>query len=159
LALAFRSTREKIIEDDLEKERAKKLKKKRAAGDITAKRANLNAEERATIMDRMPPCGLMDYLWRLRVRANYSDASVFTSGPELPNDAKVFQRHLRLIVSTTMLVHEIHIARLVGVRDLAALMDGWLQRHMVSGLPAGLAQRRALVTPLDSFRGLTWIVE
>ena len=87
----------------------------------------------------------MDYLFRLRTRTTYVDSTMFTDGPENDTVSEQVHEDLALITSTTLLVHELHIGRIVGKKAFMSLVDDWLQAHMPKGMPVGLATRRDIL--------------
>lgn len=159
---ALRSTREDAISEQLRKERERKQKERRAAW-MTAEAARvagggrarkssppsslprLTGTERSAARRRVRPYTVLDYLFRLRIKANYVDADVFSLGPDSDSAALAFSRALVEVAESTLLVHELRVAHLVGWQWLAATSDAWLAQH--PGLPPaeGLAARRTLL--------------
>lgn len=92
-ALALRSTRDEALQKALTQRRREKLVKRRKdwerdrAARLTvgrnpkkkplSARANLTAGESAAVKSRVRPYTLLDYLYRLRIKTNYEDATVF----------------------------------------------------------------------------------
>ena len=97
-------------------------------------------------MIETPSIKLLDYLYRLRLRSNYEDSTMFTDGPERTSDSRQVHRSLCRITSATALIHELFIQKLIGPARFDAIADDWLA---ASGSPAravGLGSRRELLT-------------
>ena len=88
---------------------------------------------------------LIDYLYRLRLRSNYEDATMFTDGPDSPAESWMVYDHLCRITSTTLLVHELHVGRVIGRATLTSLVDEWLNSAAVNAPNLGLAARRDIL--------------
>lgn len=159
---AFDSTRGAALADSRDRRRTELQKanrkawhdeerKRREAGKRSRKephfsRPRLSPQEQAAIDQGMRPFGLIDYLYRLRIRTNYEDASMFTDGPE--EDSTISARvhgDLTYLSAATLIVHELHIGRLVGKKAFVDWVDRWMQAHMPSGMKIGLAMRRDIL--------------
>jgi hypothetical protein len=88
------------------------------------------------------PYTLLDYLFRLRIKANYEDARMFTEGPEQEHDSAAVAGDLVALTSATLLAHELRVSKLIGPEVLIAAADAWLERNTPPGQPMGLATRR-----------------
>jgi hypothetical protein len=105
----------------------------------------LSAEEKQTIENRVRAYTVLDYLYRLRVRANYHDASLFTDGPTQDYESAAVNRQLRYLAASTSLVTELRIQQLVGRPQFARWMDRFIDRNVPGSLNLGVAARRDLV--------------
>ena len=160
-AKALRTTREQVVGEALRDARGEKAKgsKRACHADEAARRSagrkarieprwplpQLKPGEREAVTERTRSHTVFDYLWRLRIRTNYGDPSMFTEGPvDEARSAEVYADLVHLAASA-MLVHELHIQRAVGARTFLALVDGWLATNAPSGRALGLARRRALL--------------
>jgi hypothetical protein len=137
--------------DELQKERERKTKKRRREWETEERgrvaagrrprttpaltRANLTAEERAAVERRLRPYGLLDYLYRLRMRAQYEDATMFTDGPSDTSESVAVYKSLRRITSATLLLHEMWMAQLMGTDPLERLVEDWLAASDVAANP------------------------
>ncbi len=160
-ALALRTTRDHAVDEALANERDRKLSARRrawrdeeearhAAGRQPRKQpawpatARLAAEESQAVRDKVRPYTTLDYLYRLRVKANYEDATVFTEGPEDEDSSDTVARDLELVASATLLAHELRVGQLIGGDTMMNMVDAWLasnaQQHNVA-----LAARRNLL--------------
>ncbi|MBJ7353765.1 MAG: hypothetical protein JHC98_02985 [Thermoleophilaceae bacterium] len=81
---------------------------------------------------------LIDYLYRLRIRANYQDALMFTDGPTSADESARVRANLIALTASTMLVHEIHIGALVGKQTFMRWIDDWVGRNDPQELTLGL---------------------
>lgn len=156
-AKALRSTRQALVDDRLTKARREKLSgKKRAwraerdaclAADRKPGReprsVRLTVAERRDIADRVRPATLADYLYRLRIKANYEDVSVFSHGPTSDLEATQVGGDFVALSSATLLVHELRIAAIIGTEELVKAMDAVLMQTS-TGTVSSLAQRRDL---------------
>ncbi len=88
---------------------------------------------------------LLDYLYRLRIKANYEDATVFIEGPEDEMSSVRVAQDLELVTAATLLAHELRIGRLVGRDTVLPIVDGWLKTSGVLGNTVALAARRELL--------------
>lgn len=105
----------------------------------------LSPTDKATIAVSTRPSGLIDYLYRLRVKTNYEDSSMFTDGPEDSTVSSQVHADLTFLASSTLLVHELHVGRLIGKPVLLGWVDGWLAAHLPAGMKVGLALRRDVI--------------
>ncbi|MFE2611607.1 hypothetical protein ACFXDI_52020 [Streptomyces mirabilis] len=156
-ARALRSTRQQLVEDRLAGKRREMLSAKKkawrvdrdtrlAAGRTPAsepKSVRLTAAERNAVADAVRPVTMADYLYRLRIKANYEDVTVFSSGPTTDHEAAQVGADLVALASATLLVHELRIAALIGCDELVKAMDAVLLLSAADSA-SGLAQRRDL---------------
>jgi hypothetical protein len=105
----------------------------------------LDALERQKVENKIRPFGLIDYLYRLRIKANYVDVSTFTDGPEDTSSSSAVNSDLRYLVASSMLVHELRISALVGQKQMYQWMDSWLRANSAPQMKMGLVQRRGLI--------------
>jgi hypothetical protein len=162
-AKAFRTTRDDSVSEALDRlrdrvrvqhrreweaeESARRSVGKKARVTPTWRRPQLSAAERAAAAAKVPPHGLIDYLYRLRIKTNYVDSAMFTDGPPDKTSSATVQRDLRYIAGSTLVVHELHIARLVGVTRLQKWADDWLAANapVAGARPLALQLRRPLL--------------
>lgn len=93
----------------------------------------LDPAEKAAVNARVRSYSLLDYLFRLRLGANYDEAAVFYEGPEDEWDSASVRQSLMFMASSLMLIHEIRIAPLVG----RATLIKWATDFVGGSLPAG----------------------
>lgn len=105
----------------------------------------LTTDEQREVESRLRPYTLMDYIWRLRIKTNYEDATMFTDGPQDEVSASTVHRDLMSLAEATLLVTELHIRQLVGAATLRRLVDGWISTNVPRSVRLGLALRRDLV--------------
>jgi hypothetical protein len=103
----------------------------------------LTAADKAEVIANARPTTVMDYLWRLRIKANYEDQGMFSDGPETDSVAAKFAAHLVALTAASLLVHELRLRHLLGKEILLSAVDDWLGRHRTLG--TGLALRRDLL--------------
>lgn len=141
-AKALRTTRSAMIEDRLRKARERKLADRRKAWRADCetrthlgrkarpepKTANLTAAERGVVEKRARPTTVADYLYRLRVKANYDDITVFVDGPTSDVEAAAMAADLVDLACATLLVHEVRLASRIGSAALVRVMDDVLLR-------------------------------
>ncbi len=108
------------------------------------KTPNLSRAEKVAIESRTRPTTVMDHLYRLRIRANYEDALVFSEGPDSDGAAGEWAQNLVAVTSASLLVHELRLVHMLGTHFLTVAADQWLARNR-SSVPGGLAQRRPLL--------------
>jgi hypothetical protein len=144
-ALALRTTREQEVEKKLEEARKSKIKQKvknwqatevkrvekgmapRSAPTYTT--AQLSRAEKDDCEKAVRPHGLLDYLFRLRIKANYEDAEMFTEGPEDGSSSIIAATNMVRIATATMIAHETRIAQLLGRDAVLDLARAWIEKN------------------------------
>lgn len=159
---ALRSTRGAAYDERCAKARQEKARERqkewteqwahqpnRRKPDWWTRRPNLDAATKARIEKGTRPYTLLDYLYRLRVKANYEDARVYTSGPANQGEAQALNDDLALLASATAIVHEVRIAQLVGAKTFLHEAEQWAARNAPTetnfGLPARLKVLRSVL--------------
>lgn len=158
VAMALRTTRQELATASIREERQRRQSSNRRQWkqdekQRIASRRRPRKEPRFTlpqlppadkreIESRLRPTTLIDYLYRLRLRSNYEDATMFTDGPERATDSWMVYQNLCRITSTTLLAHELHVGKVIGQDRLKSLADEWLAASKVSAPNLGLAARR-----------------
>ncbi|WP_416972260.1 hypothetical protein [Streptomyces sp. 4F14] len=156
-AKALRSTRQLLVDDRLAGKRRELLSAKKKAwradrdARLAAGRApvpepksvRLTAAEKDEVADAVRPVTMADYLYRLRIKANYEDITVFSSGPTTDHEAAQVGADLVALASATLLVHELRIAAFIGSAELVKAMDAVLLQNAADSA-SGMAQRREL---------------
>jgi hypothetical protein len=131
-----------LVEDRLKKGRERKLTERRKAWRADCetrahlgkkarpepKTANLTAAERGDVERRTRPVTVADYLYRLRVKANYDDITVFADGPTTDAEAAAMAADLVDLACATLVVHEVRLAARIGSKELVRVMDDVLIR-------------------------------
>jgi hypothetical protein len=107
----------------------------------------LSQEDRTRIDAKLSPTTLLDYLCRLRVRSNYKDPTMFTDGPDDPRESRWVHENLCGIATATLLVHELHIARLIGRSALRPIAEEWANTQAAKSAKAGLSTRYSILFP------------
>ena len=103
----------------------------------------LTGAEKVKIDDGLRPTSIIDYLYRLRMRSNYEDPTMFTDGPETVAESQEVHRYLGTMAHATLLIHELHVQQLIGEDAFAQLVRSWLSD---AGSPArGLGARSDLL--------------
>jgi len=92
---------------------------------------------------------MLDYLYRLRIKANYEDAGMFTDGPDDDEVSKSVHADLVNIAAAAMLVHELHIRQLVGATVMKRWLEEWVKANPIGLRPMGLAARANLILKAD----------
>jgi hypothetical protein len=162
-AKAFRTTRDDTVAEAVDRlrdrrrsERRKEWEAEEAARVASGKkprvvpkwpRPQLSAAERSAAAAKVAPHGLIHYLYRLRIKTNYVDSAMFTDGPSDESSSTMVQRDLRYIAGSTLLLHELHIARLLGVAKVRKWADDWLAANAptAGSRPFALQLRRPLL--------------
>lgn len=155
---ALESTREAWIDDAVLKERRTRQTRNRqrwrtaeqarvAAGkpprpEPAFSLPRLTPTEKAGVANGVRCSGFIDYLYRLRIKTNYKDSSMFTDGPPDNQISSQVHQDLTYLAAATLLLHELHVGRLVGKPTLLGWVDQWLTTHLPVGMSIGLAQRR-----------------
>jgi hypothetical protein len=159
-AQALRSTREAGVLDAMQRKRENKQKDRRRAwqdeeDDRLAKGRKprkpqtfplpqLTGTEKAAVRRGVRRYSAMDYLYRLRIKSNYEDSTMFTDGPQQDGESSHVQSDLVRLATSVLLLHELHIRHLIGRARMTTLVDAWINRNMPS-LNVGLVLRRDLI--------------
>jgi len=154
---ALRTTRKDIVDQAYLCRRENKLKEKKrvwkeeeqqrlAEGKKARKEPswpfpNLTKSEKVDVNRRVRPITLIDYLYRLRIRTNYEDVSMFTDGPEDDIISSEVRSDLRVIAGTTLFLHELFIATLVGKSEFLGWVTEWIDENVPDHIASGLANR------------------
>ncbi len=158
---ALKSTREGALPDAMKTRRENKRKEARrewerserdriAAGKKPRKMPkfplpHLTVAEKAAVRRRVRPHTGMDYLYRLRVKSNYEDSTMFTDGPTDENASRLVHRDLVRIASSVLLMHELHIRERIGLTAMTQFIDDWTRRSMPADRRLGVAGRRDVI--------------
>jgi hypothetical protein len=158
---ALKSTREGMIPDAMSTKRENKRKDARrdweeeeavrlAAGRKlrkvpTVRLPQLTVADKALVRSRVRPYSTMDYLYRLRIKSNYEDSTMFTDGPTDENASKVVHGDLVRLASSVLRLHELHIRKLIGLGPMKKMMDDWIAGSMPANRQLGVAVRRVVV--------------
>jgi hypothetical protein len=110
-----------------------------------ATKKNLTAAEKAHVNNGARPVTVMDYLYRLRIKSNYEDAAMYAEGPDSDAAAEAFLSDLESITSSTLLVHELRLSRMLPSGALTAEIKDWLARNASGGGVSRLKIRQTLV--------------
>ena len=109
----------------------------------------LTDEEKREVDAKLRAYTLMDYLYRLRIKTQYMDSTMFTDGPE--DDDKASQQvheDLRLICAATGFLHELHIGHLLPPGCLIKWADDWTRSNAPPDKPLGIRRRLELLGAL-----------
>ncbi|GAC1517977.1 MAG: hypothetical protein NVS1B12_07930 [Acidimicrobiales bacterium] len=161
-AKAYRTTRDDTVTEVVERLRQQKRTERRKAwlaeeGNRLAKgrkpriepswpKPQLSAAERSVAESKVRNHSLIHYLYRLRIKTNYVDSAMFTDGPSDDASSSTVHRDLRYLAGASLLVHELHIAQLVGPSRLRGWADDWIAANApAGGKPVGIQLRRPLL--------------
>jgi hypothetical protein len=140
--------------DSKKKERVRVWKREEALRLAAGRRARKAADaalprltsiEKASVRSRVRPFTMLDYLYRLRVKANYIDDELFSQGPDSDLEAEAFATRMQDIVAATLLVHELRLGKLLGPKWVLSRADTWLDRNAATSAAHGLSARRKLL--------------
>jgi hypothetical protein len=160
---ALKSTRRDQINDALAQARAVKQKMRNQAwrrDDEERKQegkklqvhtwergVNLTVAERQQVTSRLRKTSYIDYLYRLRIRSNYEDSTMFTDGPEDSSSSLQVRSDITYLSSAYMLTVELLVLRLVGRPWLEALATAWAAANLPQNISAGVHERLGLLFP------------
>lgn len=91
----------------------------------------LTKNEKTEVHAGLRPYTLIDYLYRLRIKTNYDDSSMFTDGPDDNDSSWQVRDHLCKIAGGSLLLHELSVMKLIG-RDKFL---GWAKKWESENLP------------------------
>jgi hypothetical protein len=89
-------------------------------------RTNLTAAERDKAVRSVGTVTYLDYQYRLRIRSNYEDSTMFTDGWENDTQSTLVRSSISYLTSACLLVSEMLIKDLVGRSKMAKERDGEL---------------------------------
>lgn len=171
---ALRTTRDEAITEALTearnqkwRERKKELDQRNAKRESRGKephpihglpKPKLSADERAVCAKKVRAHTLLDYLYRLRVRTNYTDTSMFTDGPRFSGESSEVRACIGSIVAATNYASELAIAACpMGPELLAGCCEGWVRKTSSASLAFGVGQRKGLWIPTKRLqRSVAW---
>ncbi|BBZ29773.1 hypothetical protein MMAD_40680 [Mycolicibacterium madagascariense] len=93
------------------------------------KTAQLSPTEKADCEQNVRAYGWLDYLYRLRIKANYEEAEMFTERPDDNVSSAQVVRNMVRISTAVMIAHEVRIARLIGRNALLDITNAWKQTN------------------------------
>ncbi|WP_131819769.1 hypothetical protein [Mycobacteroides abscessus] len=144
-ALALRTTREDAVEAAMQEARQRKIREKRKAWNTLEqarrdkgkparqarvyKTAQLSQAEKEACETNIRPFGLLDYLYRLRIKGNYEAAEMFTEGPEDDTSSVYVAMSMVRIATSLMIAHETRIAQLLGKEVVLTLARDWVRKN------------------------------
>ncbi|WP_142395293.1 hypothetical protein [Mycobacterium avium] len=147
-ARALRTTREEAVENAMKEIRQRKIREKRKAWTSTEearlakgkpartmpvyKTAQLSTAEKDSCEAGVRPYGLLDYLYRLRIKGNYEDAEMFTEGPEDESSSALVAMSMVRLATASMIAHETRIAQLLGKNVVLELARAWVKKNAPS---------------------------
>jgi hypothetical protein len=108
------TTREKLLNDKLGHARQKGKKSGR-------KRRNLPLEERGKLANAVPPTTVCDFLYRMRVRANYDDPEMYLTSRDFTDQAVSHYADLLFVTEVIVDALDVLIQRKIGQEALVTL--------------------------------------
>jgi hypothetical protein len=158
---ALKSTREDVIPEavrakrDTKRRNARRVWEREEEARIAAGRRprrtptfalpRLRVGEKEAVRRNVRPYTAMDYLYRLRIKSNYEDSTMFTEGPTDESSSKLVHRDMVRLAASVMLMHELHVKKLIGRAAMTKMIEGWIGSSMPSGRTLGLALRRDVI--------------
>jgi hypothetical protein len=140
--LALRTTRQDAVEKQLAEARQKKIRQKRKDWQTAEtarlakgkpprtapvyKTAQLSDAEKDACEQNVRAYGWLDYLYRLRIKANYEEARMFTEGPDDEHTSALVARNMIRLATAVMIAHEVRIAQIVGKKTLLDMANTWV---------------------------------
>jgi hypothetical protein len=108
---------------------------------------NLTPSERTAAKSAVRNVGYIDYLYRLRIRSNYEDSSMFTDGPSNEVDSSIVRRDITYLASAYLLSVELLIIQMVGRAWLEGEATRWAAANLPAGTVAGVGLRLPILFP------------
>jgi len=72
---------------------------------------------------------MLDYLFRLRIKANYEEARMFTEGPDSDGISSLVALDMSRIASAIMIAHEVRIGQLLGKHAVIDVAERWTKTN------------------------------
>lgn len=155
--IALRTTREDAVLEALRGKREDKRRAlRRAWRDYEQKRVavgrkprkepqfalpQLTAAEKEEVTRSTRAHGLIDYLYRLRIKTNYEDARMFIDGPADSVSSGHVHADLRRLVECVLLATELHVRERVGAALFGEWVRDWVESKTPRDVQLGLAAR------------------
>lgn len=157
-AKVLRTTRDDVVKSAREARRDEGQRARKRAWDIeetarqaanrvprrpkTFARPQLTTAEKTACDSGVRTYTFLDYLWRLRIGANYDDAGVFIDGPDNDADSLLLNQRVVFLAAAMALLAELRIANLVGPSRLQSWADDFIARSIPSPYNIGIKHRR-----------------
>jgi hypothetical protein len=158
---ALKSTRDDTLREAMKKKReAKKAAARKEWNRVERERLDagrrprktpsftlpyLSAEEKADIRSKTRRHTALDYLYRLRIKSNYEDSTMFTDGPTDENASRGVHLDLVRLASSVLFLHELHVRERLGLTAMTKIVDDWIGKNMPPNMTLGVAARRDLL--------------
>lgn len=161
---AYRTTRDAKLEEALKAARTRKQSEKRKLlqkqeeGRIQlgkkprkmprVRLPQLTLEEKMLVNSKVSPITLIDYLFRLRIKTNYVDSSVFTDGPR-DDEAPIRVRDdLGTIAGGSLLLAELMIIRAVTYDVFLSWINDWIRTNVPDNSAFAIRERLKLYSQM-----------
>jgi hypothetical protein len=106
----------------------------------------LTLDEKNAVDASLRPYSVMDYLYRLRIKANYEDADMFVDGPTGDTDSLKVYTCLCNLASATLFLSELSIIRIWGREQFLTYHQSWHSSRKVDLKTSGLWDRTSFLT-------------
>ena len=120
-------------------------KKARVRPDWWNAHPRLSAPQKQAMDDRLRPYTLLDYLCRLRMKANYEDARMYTDGPADQGEAEAMNSQFLRLTAAILIVHEVRVGKLFSRDRFMESVDAWLAKNAPQNSGFGIAARRNIL--------------
>jgi hypothetical protein len=129
---------------DWEREEAERIARGRQPRiQPTFRLPRLTREEHHRLEETTRTYTLMDYLYRLRVKSNYLDSTMFTDGPSNVEESYGLLQDLKDLAGNVLFIHELHVREAIGVDRFVDLASNWISER--EGPRLGVMQRLELL--------------
>lgn len=108
-------------------------------------RPQLSPNERQACDQGVRTYTVLDYLYRLRVGANYDDAGIFVDGPDNDYDSYLLHKRVNFLASGLALLSELRIRELVGPTQFYRWADDFIANSIPTSYSVGIKERRSLL--------------
>lgn len=158
---ALRTTRDEGVRKAIDDERESGLRRRKKAWQTeeedrlasggkprrppTFRRPQLSALEKTTCDRRVRTYSMLDYLYRLRIGANYDDAAIFTDGPDNDYESYLLHKRISFLAAGIALMAELRIRALVGTGRFNRWADDFVKTNIPAGYTVGIKERRSFV--------------
>lgn len=159
---ALKTTREDKLAESFKKAREHKKKEKiRILRQAEAESIGLGRKPKKTSKVRLPqltpteklsidrnksPTTIIDYLYRLRLRTNYDDSSMFTDGPENEHAPIQVRDDFSIITGGTLLLAELTVSKVVGQDVFLRWINDWVCANVPHHSSSGIRDRLKIHT-------------
>ena len=90
----------------------------------------LTLEEKLLVGKKESPTTIIDYFYRLRIKTNYVDSSMFTAGPENDQTSIQVRDDFNIIAGGSLLLAELTVSNIVSHDVFFTWINDWVRTNV-----------------------------